>query len=150
MERRQRRRAGWASSAKRCRASGRQRAARRRGWRRHRKWNKPPGWPATTAVAPPTGCPVAPPIDWPGAPPTGPSGPAFLEVQNNAQFHSNCRSHAWAGQNGREAWTGHWTPLCALTPLTPLTPYRPPPLKPLHSWQLPTRREEGWTSCTTY
>eukprot|EP00962_Isochrysis_galbana_P030583 scaffold9924_cov96-Isochrysis_galbana.AAC.1 len=36
-----------------------------------------------------------------------------------------------------------------LTPLTPLTPYRPPSLKPLHSWQLPTRRKGGWTSCTT-
>eukprot|EP00962_Isochrysis_galbana_P046654 scaffold18810_cov118-Isochrysis_galbana.AAC.11 len=33
--------------------------------------------------------------------------------------------------------------------LTPLTPYRPPSLKPLHSWQLPTRRKGGWTSCTT-
>eukprot|EP00962_Isochrysis_galbana_P039329 scaffold14074_cov111-Isochrysis_galbana.AAC.1 len=28
-------------------------------------------------------------------------------------------------------------------------PSPPPPLKPLHTWQLPTRREGGWTSCTT-
>eukprot|EP00962_Isochrysis_galbana_P028519 scaffold9019_cov142-Isochrysis_galbana.AAC.2 len=32
---------------------------------------------------------------------------------------------------------------CALTPLTPLTLYRSPSLKPLHSWQLPTRRGKG-------
>eukprot|EP00962_Isochrysis_galbana_P037952 scaffold13359_cov111-Isochrysis_galbana.AAC.4 len=52
-----------------------------------------------------------------------------------------------AKRTGSLDWT--LNPPCALTPLTPLTPHRPPPLKPLHSWQLPTRREEGWTSCTT-
>eukprot|EP00962_Isochrysis_galbana_P035733 scaffold12252_cov93-Isochrysis_galbana.AAC.4 len=31
----------------------------------------------------------------------------------------------------------------------PLSLPFPPSLKLLHSWQLPTRREEGWTSCTT-
>eukprot|EP00962_Isochrysis_galbana_P017239 scaffold4961_cov114-Isochrysis_galbana.AAC.13 len=35
------------------------------------------------------------------------------------------------------------------SPNNPLSPPLPHSLKPLHSWQLPTRRKGGWTSCTT-
>eukprot|EP00962_Isochrysis_galbana_P026747 scaffold8323_cov116-Isochrysis_galbana.AAC.5 len=45
-----------------------------------------------------------------------------------------------------------WTlnpPMRSDSPNSPNPPSPPHPLKPLHSWQLPTRREEGWTSCTT-
>eukprot|EP00962_Isochrysis_galbana_P030529 scaffold9905_cov117-Isochrysis_galbana.AAC.18 len=45
-----------------------------------------------------------------------------------------------------------WTlnpPMRSDSPNSPNPPSPPPRLKPLHSWQLPTRREGGWTSCTT-
>eukprot|EP00962_Isochrysis_galbana_P024058 scaffold7348_cov113-Isochrysis_galbana.AAC.6 len=38
-------------------------------------------------------------------------------------------------------------PMRSDSPNSPNPLYRP--LEPLYSWQLPTRREEGWTSCTT-
>eukprot|EP00962_Isochrysis_galbana_P019582 scaffold5703_cov135-Isochrysis_galbana.AAC.4 len=46
--------------------------------------------------------------------------------------------HAWAGQNGREAWTGHWTPVMRSDSPNPLS--LPFPQAPALVAAIPTRR----------